>query len=124
MTARVLIVEDDRASRDVFTRILQRAGYEVTAAENGFIALGEVGHDPIGAVLCDLRMPELGGTGFYAVLKELFPEVAARVIFVTAFADDPTIRAFIHRTGQPVIEKPVELEHLVAAVRRMVALPQ
>ena len=42
-----------------------------------------------------------------------------RVVFVTALAGDDDTREFLERTGQPVLEKPVEADQLVSAVRKM-----
>src|SRR5678810_918506 len=82
--ATVLVVENDAGNRDVFRRILERAGFEVVTAEDGRVALAEVGQRGFHAILCDVNMPRLNGLGFYAVLRELFPEVASRVIFISA----------------------------------------
>jgi len=123
MKASVLVVEDDSANRDALRRVLERAGFEVVLADNGRTALAEVGQQPFAAVVCDLKMPALSGMGVYAVLRELFPALAARMVFVTAFADDPKIREFLRGTGQPALEKPFKIADLVEVVRRIAAQP-
>jgi CheY-like chemotaxis protein len=84
-------VDNEPAIRDVFRRALERAGFEVILAYDGRMALAEVGQHHFAAIVCDLRMPSLSGIGVYTVLQELFPDVAARIIFVTAFRDDPQL---------------------------------
>jgi len=116
----ILIVEDDQAVRDAFTRTLKHAGFEVTPVENGVSALQLLGQRLFDAIVSDYRMPELGGQGFYEQLEERFPEMAGRVIFVTAYADDSKIRTFLTQTGQPVLAKPVETADLVNAVQQLV----
>ena len=115
----VLIVDDDEGVRDAFSRSLRLAGYEVTAVENGVEALHEIAQREFQVVVCDYRMPALGGQGFYEQLEEVYPLVASRVVFVTGFAGDPAIEPFLMQTGQPVLAKPVELQALVAAVTRI-----
>lgn len=118
----VLVVEDDRANREAFSRILTRAGFEVEGAENGLDALDRLATETYQAIVCDISMPLLSGIGFYEQLEEGSPGMAGRVIFVTGYADDPRVREFLKRTGQPIIQKPVELPALVEAVQRMAAL--
>lgn len=113
----VLVVEDDRANREAFGRILKRSGFEVESAENGLDALDRLSTETYRAIVCDISMPLLSGIGFYEQLEELSPDMAARVVFVTAYAEDPRVRDFLTKTGQPVMEKPIELQALVEAVR-------
>src|SRR6266850_3399202 len=117
----VLIVEDDDAVRSAFERTLRHAGFDVTAVENGVVALREIAKRDFDAVVCDYKMPELGGLGFYEQLEELFPPLAGRVVFATAYAEDPRIRRFLDQTGQPVLAKPVETQNLVVEINRLIA---
>jgi DNA-binding response OmpR family regulator len=61
-------------------------------------------------------MPSLGGVGFFEQLEERYPNMAARTIFVTAFADEPPVRAFLEQTGQPYFGKPFLPNELLASV--------
>ena len=115
----ILIVDDDQAVRDAFTRTLRHAGFSVTAADNGVTALQLLAQRDFDAIVSDYRMSELGGQGFYEQLEERFPALASRVVFVTAYADDPKIRVFLDQTGQPVLSKPVETQDLVDAVTQL-----
>lgn len=117
----VLVVEDDRANREAFSKILTRAGFQVEGAENGLDALDRLSTETYQAIVCDISMPLLSGIGFYEQLEEANPDMAGRVIFVTAYADDPRVREFLDQTGQPIMEKPIELPALVEAVQRVAA---
>ena len=119
--AEILIVEDDQAVRDAFTRTLRHGGFHVTTAENGVAALQVLGQQTFDAIISDYRMPELGGQGFYEQLEERFPSMASRIVFVTAYAEDPKIRKFLDQTGQPILGKPVETRDLLEAVKQLVA---
>jgi CheY-like chemotaxis protein len=118
---KVLVIEDEPANRDAFRRILEYGGFEVVSAEDGRVALAEIGQHNFAAIICDVRMPTLDGPGVYAVIHELFPALAARTIFVTGYGADPRIREFLDGTGQPVLDKPVDLSDLLYAVRQVVA---
>jgi CheY-like chemotaxis protein len=117
----VLVVDDDDAVRDAFARTLRHAGFRVTAVENGVSALQQIGQREFDAVVCDYRMPTLGGLGFFQQLEEQFPALAGRVVFATAYAEDPKIRTLLEQTGQPVLAKPVDTQNLVVEVKRLIA---
>jgi PAS domain S-box-containing protein len=71
---RVLLAEDGPDNQRLISTVLQRAGLEVTVAENGRIALeqiaaaDEVGR-PFDVVLMDMQMPELDGYAATAALR-------------------------------------------------------
>ena len=117
----VLIVEDDRANREAFKRILKRAGFEVASVENGLDALDVLSRETYDVIVCDISMPLLSGIGFFEQLEGVAPGMGRRILFVTAYADDKRVREFIDKTGQPVLEKPVELPALVEAAQRVAA---
>ena len=115
----ILIVDDDVSVGRVHQRLLERAGYTVTAVDNGLAALAELQQHTFGAILLDVRMPFLEGRRFYEEVANTYPELAERVIFVTGFADDPQVRDFLRGVGRPVLLKPVEFEELVTAVQHI-----
>ncbi|HEX9730125.1 MAG TPA: response regulator [Gemmatimonadales bacterium] len=116
---KVLVVEDDPLVRDAIKRLLEHAGFHVTIAPNGLAALGRIRDASFRAVVCDIRLPFLQGNDFYDQLKELFPEMVKRVVFVTGWAHEDEIRAFLERTGQPYLTKPFEAAALIAAVKEV-----
>lgn len=61
LSGRVLIVEDDSATRAMFQRILHKEGWQVTEAANGRAALEQLAIAPPDLVLLDLIMPEMDG---------------------------------------------------------------
>jgi len=81
-TATVLVVEDDRAVRLLFTKVLQSAGYEVIACENGTRALESVRNliDKIDAVITDALMPGMPGPRLIARIRALRPEIPAILV--------------------------------------------
>lgn len=58
---KILIVEDDDASKRVLQTTLEKAGYEVTAAEDGAQAWQMFDLKPVRVVISDWMMPELTG---------------------------------------------------------------
>ena len=90
MTAsrRILVVEDERAIREVAARTLAAADYEVVEAEDGEVALEllrEPGGSLIDMVLTDLRMPRMNGVQLGLAIERLGLHVL--VTYMTAYAD-------------------------------------
>ena len=83
MADRILIVDDEAPLRDALARILTAEGYEVRQAGDGKEALEILGSSVFDFLLCDLRMPVMGGL-------DLQREITARgipgtVIMMSAF---------------------------------------
>ena len=82
VTPTVLVVEDDRAVRLLFTKVLQRAGYTVIACENGTLGLetARTHIDTIDAVVTDARMPGMQGPRLIARIRALRPGIPAILV--------------------------------------------
>jgi two-component system, OmpR family, alkaline phosphatase synthesis response regulator PhoP len=79
---KVLVVEDDQASREFLSKFLRREGHEVTEATNGEEALHFAAQTDI--VLLDVMMPKLGGWEVIKILRQDHPSLP--VIMLTALA--------------------------------------
>jgi CheY-like chemotaxis protein len=94
--ATVLVVEDDRAVRLLFTRVLESAGYSVIACESGAAAL-DVFRSRIAeirAVVTDAKMPGMSGQKLLSRLRALRPALPAIVVSgntIDGIADATTV---------------------------------
>lgn len=118
--ARILVIDDERAVRDLISDALNIEGHEVFTAENGKEGLDLIGHYRFDLVFCDLRMPEMDGQALYEEVQRDHPQVLKRIVFVTAQANSADYGPFLRETGIPVIEKPFTLSQLRQAVGKMV----
>ena len=66
---RLLVVDDDRALRDVLRRTLSLAGYEVRVADTGASALAEVASGIPDAVVLDIGLPDIDGLEVCRLLR-------------------------------------------------------
>ncbi|HET7041218.1 MAG TPA: ATP-binding protein, partial [Gemmatimonadales bacterium] len=116
----VLIIDDEAAVRMAMRRWFERQGWKVDEAVDGAQALALLiaapGDDSYGLVLCDLRMPGMGGIELHERLAAERPGVLARIIYATGDTASPETAAFLARVERPVLEKPFELAQLAAVV--------
>ena len=117
----VLLVDDNRDVREGLARVLRRSGYSVDTAENGLEALADVEKRQFRVVISDIMMPVMDGVRFYEILERRHPLVARRVIFVSAWSDDPEVQAFLRAAGRPLLETPFEIQDFLRAVEGVAA---
>ncbi len=67
---KILLVEDDDAMRRFLEIVLQRAGYDVTTAEDGLAAMEVAFESGIDAVVSDAVMPNLTGHDLCRILRQ------------------------------------------------------
>lgn len=114
--ARILLIDDEVDLLDVLIRALQIEGYQVDAVSNGEAALDRLNQNGYDLILCDVRMPGLSGLEIYEQMQGRFPELARRLVFITGDTVSPHTRRFLDETGAPYLDKPFELEDLIARV--------
>ena len=73
---KVLVVDDDAATRDGLTALLESWGYHPLAAANGQAALQKCNQDLPHAIVSDLMMPGMTGLQFIEALHERVHQVA------------------------------------------------
>ncbi len=117
-TIRILVVDDDRNSRESLGRALRRDGYEILVAENGKVALEVARENEVDLVLTDLKMPGLDGLDFLESLRVVRPDVPA--ILISAFASVDTAVKAVRRGVSDVLEKPIRLRDVRRAIKRVV----
>lgn len=81
----ILIVDDEADLRQTLARILQSAGYEVTTAENGRVALSILNNATLDLVYLDIRMPDIDGLEVLKIIHTHQPHLP--VILFTARPD-------------------------------------
>jgi CheY-like chemotaxis protein len=120
---RVLIADDDEQYRLMLQRTLERAGYLVTAVENGVAAVAAAKQLPHDLAVLDLLMPEKEGLETIRELRLLQP--AMPLIAITGGGrGNPAdyLRAARLLGAVATLEKPFSIQDLLRVVRE--ALPK
>jgi two-component system NtrC family sensor kinase len=113
---RVLVVDDEPDLRRSVAKFLARSGWVVDLADSGEEGLRLVASGAYDAVLCDLRMPGIGGHEFYRRLQVEHPGALERLIFMTGDVLSPEAQQFLQQARRPVLSKPFALRDLVEAL--------
>jgi len=111
----VFIVEDDAAVRDSLALLLGLKGYRTQSFTCAEDFLGIYQQSWAGCVLLDVRMPGMSGLQLQAALHE--KGITLPVIVITAHGDVPTVRRALKSGAVDFLEKPVDPDALLAAVR-------
>jgi CheY-like chemotaxis protein len=112
--ARVLVVEDDPATLDVFSEALRRAGFEVDGVGSVADALDLLAHQDYNVVLADHGMPDIPGLEFLAALQGAAPRTPQ--ILCTGLVTDELLAQAREFGVFAVLSKPVSLEMLILTV--------
>ncbi|ACY14350.1 response regulator [Haliangium ochraceum] len=119
---RIILAEDDAAFRRFLVDALSVEGFEVIAAKNGlelldllnFAAYPDQGLTPFDAVVTDFHLPGL--TGLEVLEGLAVAGAAGRVIVISGFADEATMRWARSIGASATLAKPFQIDELVAAL--------
>jgi len=116
MADRILIVDDEASLRDALERMLTAEGYVVRQAGDGKEALGILSAEAFDFLLCDLRMPVMGGL-------VLLQEITARkfpgtVIMMSAFGTVDTAVEAMKLGAYDYISKPFMSDEILLTLRK------
>src|SRR5216683_5566180 len=88
----ILIADDDKATRVLLRRVMEREGYKVVAAETGAEAVGLCQSVAADLILLDYIMPELDGVDACAQIRKLERYKTTPVLMITSLDDDASIQ--------------------------------
>lgn len=124
-TGQVLIVEDDRATREMLRRTLNQEGWQVQEAHNGHAALERLAQRIPDLILLDLMLPEMDGFQFVAAAHQSSAWQNIPIVVLTALdltAQDHQrlngyVRQILHKEARGYDELLREVRDLVRASR-------
>ena len=119
---KVLIAEDDRELRQLFSHVLTRNGYAVKGVSNGKEALDAMDNDYFDLVITDIMMPVLDG---YELVRQLRDTGnITPVLMITAKdAFDDMSQGFVSGTDDYMV-KPVNVNEMLLRVKALLRRAQ
>ncbi|MBB4762306.1 ATP-binding protein [Amorphoplanes digitatis] len=118
--SRILVVEDDAEVRRIAVRILAGAGYRVTEAANGRVALDRINRGPFDLLLTDIVMPEMSGSRLAETV--LLHHPGTRIVLISGYSEECTRVRHLTVEGIEMIHKPFTADELLGAVRRVLGV--
>ena len=109
---RVLVVDDEPHILHYMRATLESWGHAVEVASDGTEAVERALVIPFDVIICDLRMPRLGGREMYNNLAQQYPDIARKVIFATGDTVRGDTLQFLEQLGRPFLHKPFTLAEL------------
>lgn len=115
--AKILIVEDEKAIRNVLRNILteEDQAFDIAEAENAKKALDQLEQAATDLVLCDIKMPGMDGLELLAKIMEQYPDTA--VVMISGHGDIETAVECMRMGAYDYIAKPPDLNRLISTVR-------
>jgi FixJ family two-component response regulator len=117
--AKVVIVEDDEAVRDALSMMLRAAGLSVETAASAEAFLARKPPPPPACIVLDIRMPGMSGLELQEQLVKRGFDLP--IVFLTGHGDVTMAVRAMKRGAFDFIEKPLDDQRLLAAVRAAIA---
>jgi len=117
MPSKILVVEDEKAQRELYMMELTEEGYEVDQAENGAEAVAKTRNNDYDLIVMDIRMPEMDG--IEALGKILSGSKKIPVIIYTAYSNYKS--NFMTWTADAYITKSSNTDELKSKIAEILA---
>jgi two-component system, OmpR family, alkaline phosphatase synthesis response regulator PhoP len=115
--AKILVVEDDPAVRDVVEHALSREGMETATVENGEEALERLRGEPFDLVVLDVMLPGIDGISVCRELRADGENGDIPVVMLTARDDEINVVVGLEVGADDYVTKPFSPRELVSRVR-------
>ncbi|MDO8996980.1 MAG: sigma-54 dependent transcriptional regulator [Sediminibacterium sp.] len=113
--ASILIIDDERAIRNVLKDILNNEGYTTDEATDGEEGLKKFKSTNFDLVLCDIKMPKIDGIEFLQKAKEINADVP--IIIISGHGNIETAVDAVKKGAFDYISKPPDLNRLLITIR-------
>ncbi|MCL2012239.1 MAG: response regulator [Cystobacterineae bacterium] len=111
-TARILVVDDDRAQALLISNYLTKHGYRVVAAFDPVEGMKQLLANDFQLVITDLMMPHIDGISFAEKIHAIERMKDLPIIMVTAYASEELSEKSMRRGIALTLSKPINLSKL------------
>ena len=119
--ARVLVVDDEASIRDLLSKTLALAEYDVDTAADASTALGRVRAAEYDLLIADLRMPGMDGLTLIRQVKRIRAELP--VIIITGFSTESSAIEAVNLGVAGYLRKPFRVPEVLAAAAKALGTP-
>jgi excisionase family DNA binding protein len=118
---RVLVVDDEEGIRDLLSRTLALAEYEVETTADGHSALESIRNDGYKLLIADLRMPGMDGLALIREVKQINPHLP--IIIITGYSSESAAIEAVNLGVAGYLTKPVGIPQVLAAAAKALGQP-
>lgn len=118
MSAKILIVDDEKIVLKNLEYVIKKEGYEVTTTSSSPNALKLLQEQEFDVVLTDLKMEKVDGMEILEKTKQMYPDT--EVIMITAYATIPSAVETMKKGAHDYIAKPFKLDEVRKIVKEAV----
>ncbi len=116
MSPNILIVDDEKGIRDLFTVIMEKEGHNITEAADGYEAMKQIESSYFDLAIVDINLPGPNGINILKKIKEVSSET--EVIMMSGFATLDTAVDAVRLGAYDYIVKPFRLQSVIDTIRR------
>ncbi|MEL6148752.1 MAG: hybrid sensor histidine kinase/response regulator [Chloroflexota bacterium] len=120
--ARVLVVDDEEANRDILATIVQALGYDAAQAEDGEVALGMVESEDFDLILLDVMMPQVNGIDALKQIREKKDRQQLPIILITAMSAVDAMVNGLESGANDYITKPFNFKEVRVRVKSLMQM--
>ena len=114
---RILVVDDDKNTRKLFSEILTDEGYDVVVASNGVEALRRMEETTVHLAVVDVMMPEMDGYELTDLLRRDAPLLP--ILMVSAKTLPSDVKQGLRAGSDDYMTKPIDPEEMVLRIRAL-----
>ena len=116
MKNKVLVVDDCRETREYLTGILERRGYEVSVAEDGYYAVLQFELDKPDLLVTDLTMPDMDGYDLCRIIRAFS---SMPIVILTAQRGIEEVSQALKAGADAFVPKPLSLGKLLVEIEAL-----
>jgi two-component system, NtrC family, response regulator AtoC len=113
---RLLIIDDEQHMRHMLSLLLRDSGYIIDTAADGAEGLARIEEKTYAFILCDLKMPKMGGLAFLASGFEKLAD--STVIVMSAYGTIETALEAMKLGAYDFISKPFKSDEVLLALKK------
>ena len=106
----ILYIDDEKTVLEVGTLMLQKLGYNVLVANNGYRAIQILKENKVAFVILDMLMPDMNGHEIYHQLKKIQPKI--KVLLASGYTGDQSEERLESIGFDGYLQKPFNLKQL------------
>ncbi|MEH2138519.1 response regulator transcription factor [Nostoc sp.] len=113
---KILVIEDDNVTRDLYLKGLKAKGFDTISADTGFAGIQQVQECIPDLVICDITMPDIDGYGVLSTLRQDPLTAIIPFIFLTGSSNKADVRKAMELGADDYLTKPSTLDELLRAI--------